>query len=452
MNAATPITHYEVLGVTDDADYAVIRGAYVALMKRYHPDVAGPSGTESTTRITAAWHVLQDSTRRAEYDRNLRQEAAQHADEETHHQEPKEFVDEWGQDDQWDPVADGEVIDGEIDDEVGPPPEPPPPTNPSNSFPPPGRRNTSHADEEPAVSIEHPTRRLPLTAAALALALLATLTFITVRGIPTFDLTGSGALTPAVVFAVVGVAVGGYFRPLTKGTTRDLLLYGAALAALAGAVEIADLGASRGPLRLLYPLLAGLAIGDILGTMLTEQRRLDRLISVKNLRRNNVFGSLPGGVEADMVETACRPLYDIPSLRMVHSPNETALFTHFLVCGNKVALTRGLVAPPGSFRWSGPSLLLDGERMPTQVLTADYPAFLTQVQQALPEGVTVSSWVAVQTTSSGPVHDLATDPDHPKVVDMATLRDHIATFLTENNDTALVSQETVYQSLLLAAS
>ncbi|HEY6532140.1 MAG TPA: J domain-containing protein [Acidimicrobiales bacterium] len=72
-------THYEILGVASDADIETIRRAYVALAKANHPD---RRQTEDDTRraraderiraANAAWHVLRDPQRRADYDRSLR--------------------------------------------------------------------------------------------------------------------------------------------------------------------------------------------------------------------------------------------------------------------------------------------------------------------------------------------------------------------------------------------
>lgn len=62
-------SHYRVLGVDPGAEEVVIRGAYLALIRRYHPDTGGPEAdAERAQAITAAWEVLRDPARRAAYD------------------------------------------------------------------------------------------------------------------------------------------------------------------------------------------------------------------------------------------------------------------------------------------------------------------------------------------------------------------------------------------------
>lgn len=67
--------HYEQLGVRPTASAAEIRSAYLALARRYHPDrlvdVPLPERERAAARmarINAAWAVLSDRQRRAQYD------------------------------------------------------------------------------------------------------------------------------------------------------------------------------------------------------------------------------------------------------------------------------------------------------------------------------------------------------------------------------------------------
>lgn len=72
-------THYRVLGVDPRADSSTIRGCYVALARKWHPDyhaLGDPEAlAEAQVRIRAvneAWRVLGHPQRRAEYDKALR--------------------------------------------------------------------------------------------------------------------------------------------------------------------------------------------------------------------------------------------------------------------------------------------------------------------------------------------------------------------------------------------
>ncbi|NJC05206.1 hypothetical protein GGQ97_000999 [Sphingomonas kaistensis] len=63
------INHYRTLGVDPQAETVVIRGAYLALIRRYHPDKGGDEADPARAQaVTAAWDVLRDPERRAAYD------------------------------------------------------------------------------------------------------------------------------------------------------------------------------------------------------------------------------------------------------------------------------------------------------------------------------------------------------------------------------------------------
>jgi hypothetical protein len=64
---------YTILGVSPSAENVVIRAAYRALMRHYHPDTnPDPEAQRKAQEITAAFAVLRDPARRAEYDASLR--------------------------------------------------------------------------------------------------------------------------------------------------------------------------------------------------------------------------------------------------------------------------------------------------------------------------------------------------------------------------------------------
>ena len=70
-------THYETLGVANDADRDTIRAAYRRLAREHHPDHAA-MGTSSAVgsldihSVNEAYRVLEDPGRRALYDAELR--------------------------------------------------------------------------------------------------------------------------------------------------------------------------------------------------------------------------------------------------------------------------------------------------------------------------------------------------------------------------------------------
>jgi DnaJ-class molecular chaperone len=68
-----PRTLYAILGVTSDADPDVVRAAYRALAKKYHPDVAGKFQMSDLAfrTVAEAYAVLSDVEKRRIYDASL---------------------------------------------------------------------------------------------------------------------------------------------------------------------------------------------------------------------------------------------------------------------------------------------------------------------------------------------------------------------------------------------
>lgn len=70
-------THYDVLGVANDASPETIRTAYRRLAREHHPDQRGGSAASSAAggrtmpEVNEAYRVLHDPGRRALYDRSL---------------------------------------------------------------------------------------------------------------------------------------------------------------------------------------------------------------------------------------------------------------------------------------------------------------------------------------------------------------------------------------------
>lgn len=63
--------HYEVLGVSIDANQLQIKQAFYRLAKKYHPDASSESTSEKFKEITEAYKVLFDPELRQVYDRKL---------------------------------------------------------------------------------------------------------------------------------------------------------------------------------------------------------------------------------------------------------------------------------------------------------------------------------------------------------------------------------------------
>jgi len=66
--------YYLILGVPRSEPVSGIRTAYREMVKRYHPDVAGPSGAPRFRDIVEAYGVLSDCARRRDYNDKLGEE------------------------------------------------------------------------------------------------------------------------------------------------------------------------------------------------------------------------------------------------------------------------------------------------------------------------------------------------------------------------------------------
>lgn len=68
--------YYATLGLSPTSEDVVIRAAYLALIRRYHPDGNASAAASARTRaINAAYAVLSDPDKRAEYDQKRAAEA-----------------------------------------------------------------------------------------------------------------------------------------------------------------------------------------------------------------------------------------------------------------------------------------------------------------------------------------------------------------------------------------
>ncbi|HEY8168562.1 MAG: DnaJ domain-containing protein [Candidatus Limnocylindrales bacterium] len=66
----TAVDPYRTLGVDEHASHEAIREAYRALARRFHPDVSpGNEAQARMVQINAAWELIGDEQRRAEWDR-----------------------------------------------------------------------------------------------------------------------------------------------------------------------------------------------------------------------------------------------------------------------------------------------------------------------------------------------------------------------------------------------
>jgi len=77
MSVDSTKDYYAILGVLPSIDATALRAVYLALLKKYHPDVYKGEKTEAdriTKDINEAYETLGNPEKRSEYDKNRRQE------------------------------------------------------------------------------------------------------------------------------------------------------------------------------------------------------------------------------------------------------------------------------------------------------------------------------------------------------------------------------------------
>jgi len=62
--------YYQILNISPDASEKEIKNAYLALVKRYHPDVTGGKSTEHFKEISNSYKILSDKSSKSFYDSN----------------------------------------------------------------------------------------------------------------------------------------------------------------------------------------------------------------------------------------------------------------------------------------------------------------------------------------------------------------------------------------------
>jgi curved DNA-binding protein CbpA len=80
MGSATEgdlMNYYEILQIDPNASEEVIRAAYRAMSKRYHPDLQQGGNDAMMKKINEAYEVLSDPQRRREYDAQMESRRAE---------------------------------------------------------------------------------------------------------------------------------------------------------------------------------------------------------------------------------------------------------------------------------------------------------------------------------------------------------------------------------------
>lgn len=434
-------TLYDTLGVSPQATVEELKKAHRKAMRAYHPDVYdGPAGEAEriAAQVNDAYTTLSDPQRRERYDASLRGEPAAEEPQEGP-QEP--YEDTWGTEGGWEDVLDEDVVE---EPTVTPPP-------PGGA---PSRGNGQGST--PASSATQVRVTTPLTAVrpALLVALGGVLLgFLIAALTPPVE-----GYPPAMVFGtgLVGALVGLFTAlPSKKKPTPPM-----SKNPLGKAITVVVVSLVFCALLLGFNAKAGGLVAmasSFLGARycvraLVLRSVLNRVVSPTSLRDNNLFGTPAGGAGPDLLNRSLAPLCGTPTVRVMRNQNPNGVFSHAVLNGNRVAFVKSVVAPSGSYRWSGPSLLRDpagahGMSIPDEILQAPYPQFAMNAATSTPANAQIGMWLFVYSRDGGSIVCPEREATHPAVVDPQTGVAEIARFLaTPDGEQPHVDQEMFVRS------
>lgn len=429
-------THYEVLGVADDASRDEIKRASRHLMQQHHPDRGGDP--TMAARINAAMAVLSDPTKRQEYDEFLRT-GGENDEPET--PDPDSYKDEWGAADEWADYGEEEALDIEVEDPTPPAPEPPSP--PSSAPEDPQGHLESEEPPEKATRVRTALWRglmvglLP--AVALNLVVYAESYFVT------------AAAESWLLFPAIGTAVG-FLAPLVlrrrlPQTPRSQVSIAAMTASIVLVIALAFI-APANPLLIpaLQTLVATSAGMWVLVTNAAHHQLAERIISSKGLRTDRtMFGPSSGDTSGELLTSTlwnCMARPEMQAARGFQTADTTNHFTKAVLLGNRLALVRPVFIPDNllpqqspRLYWSPPSLFLAAPSgVPSPLLRLDLTDYRASFK-TLAGDLTLGEFVVVYTTPHSPAIALpADDPQMPTLVTGHEAPDAICAFLLGEKD------------------
>ncbi len=65
------MNYYELLEIDENASEEVVKAAYRALAKKYHPDICGEDKEKRMTELNTAFEILSNPEKRRDYDKSL---------------------------------------------------------------------------------------------------------------------------------------------------------------------------------------------------------------------------------------------------------------------------------------------------------------------------------------------------------------------------------------------
>lgn len=451
-------TLYQVLEVPPEATPEEIKKAHRKLMRVFHPDVYAGSREEAegiSARINRAYATLSDTEERENYDAILRGEVPESETASADDSESQPYEDTWGTEAEWEEVVDEDVVE----DDVPPPPaDPTPAPEPPREEPP---KDTSWQSVASAITAEQVRLTTPLSGLRnpLLVALAGTVVGVLI-GTVTEPLAGQPGIAIAAGAGALGAILGAVAAVFLKKKGAEPTLVSRPLLTMLFIVILTIAGASLlGGISTisagLIAAISALAGGYILTRALMVRSALEKVIKGDALRKNNTFGSLPGGVGPDLLNSTLSAFYAVPSVRVMRNADNDGLFSHAITNGRKVVFVKAITGFSGLYRWSGPSLLrersgLAGQVIPEEVLRATYREFTSKVSNTLPRDVEMEARIFVYTQDGDRiVYPSVNSEGNPQVSSPDVGLEQVGRFLIHGEtENPTVDQETFIKTFM----
>lgn len=316
--------YYEFFSVEEDASLKEITTSYRKIIRKHHPDVTSdPHSEEITQFANEAYAVLSDATRRSEYDRSRNTVEEPEVEE--------EFTPSWGQKEEWD------IPEEEPASSTPPPPPPPPPHREPTRHPRPHRGLFIPADVLSSDKELKSFRYERITAAVLPLGALLISYLLLSPFVGVMELAAFGAAFLGMVVAFVQA----WRLPNKKITPAPYLL--AITLVLAGVLWYVSTLTPPEYAHLGFPTFLPGVTSIIVANTFWKTFEANRVLSAKNLMKNNSFGETSSSAVDLMMEEVLKPLWSIPALRVFRVNH--AAFSHMVFFDNHLVLLKGIYMP-----------------------------------------------------------------------------------------------------------
>lgn len=427
-------THYDVLGVKNDASKEEITKAYRRAMRIAHPDATGTNDSPLAIIVGQAYDVLRDPEKRSRYDQALKK---------TENNSSVNPTPEWGVEDEW--VEEEIFTEPAVAEEGYPAPQPEPyfaHTNPVDL----SKVSWLHNLKDLPTTVYSPGKR-----SIVNLLLSSVLGLTLYIGFPqwladdtnmriifgAFQVLGFLLLLPFafgaqgkngwVGFTLSGLALAGFFaipaESLSMGIYFTATTLSMAWAALGWRKWRVGRGAGTEEVIALEQVRDQLVFGDP---------------GIGLYSAMNYFGAenVAKGVHGERMTAALlEHILALPGARVIHGlrfpGSQKADVDHAIICGNRVAFIDSKYWKGGHWSWDAPGVVVnhrvpDGRGYPRQT---HFQNAVTSFQKSL-KGMDVKGWILIHPNDAYVIHTDNTKANgQPRLVDSQQALNEIGEWL-----------------------